>query len=69
MYANMSLGLSSPATPSEMSPVRPPNSLFHRSTFVSLLGQAGIHLGCMVYALRVAKAHSPEVCMGMRYVS
>eukprot|EP00903_Cladosiphon_okamuranus_P019215 g17669.t1 len=64
LYAPMSLGLSSPQTPSEMSPVRPANSLFHRSTFVSLLGQACIHLACMVYALRVAKAHSPETLPG-----
>lgn len=66
MYVNMSLGLSSPKTPSEMAPIRPANSVFHRSIFVSLLGQAGIHVACMVYALRVAKAHSPKVCCGFR---
>ena len=61
MYINMSLGLSSPKAPREMTPIRPPNSVFHRSIFVSLLGQAAVHVACMVYALRVAKGYSPEV--------
>lgn len=61
VYVHMSLGMASPKTPTEMSPVRPPSSVFHRSIAVSLVAQAGIHVACMVFALRAAKAHSPEV--------
>jgi len=38
-----------------MHPVRPLRSLFHPGVFLSILGQAAIHLGCMVYAVRIAK--------------
>jgi len=43
------------ATPiDKMSKIRPLNSLFHRAVFVSMLGQAVIHLACMVYAIQMA---------------
>eukprot|EP00752_Nemacystus_decipiens_P017609 g15781.t2 len=60
MYVHMALGLSTPKTPNEMAPIRPPSSVFHRSVFVSLLGQAATHVACMAFAIRVAKAHSAE---------
>lgn len=59
MFAPLSLALASPGTPEEMSPIRPPNSVFHRSTFVSLLGQAAIHVASMAYAVRAAKLFTP----------
>jgi len=43
------------ATPiDQMSKTRPLKSLFHPAIFMSMLGQAAIHLGCMVYAVRLA---------------
>lgn len=43
------------ATPIEnMSKTRPLRSLFNPAVFVSMLGQAAIHLACMVYAVRLA---------------
>jgi len=43
------------ATPIEnMSKIRPLRSLFHKAVFFSMLGQAAIHLGCMVYAVQLA---------------
>jgi len=50
------------ATPiDKMSKIRPLNSLFHPAVFVSMLGQACIHLGCMVYAISLATdAMGPE---------
>ena len=44
--------------------IRPIRSLFHPAVFISMLGQAVIHLACMVYAVELAKstmaADSPE---------
>merc|ERR1719235_151434 len=40
----------------KMHPVRPLRSLFHPAIFLSLFGQAAIHLGCMVYATNIARA-------------
>jgi len=37
-----------------MSKIRPLRSLFHPAVFMSMLGQAAIHLGCMVYAVQMA---------------
>jgi cation-transporting ATPase 13A1 len=43
------------ATPiDQMSKTRPLRSLFHPAVFMSMLGQAAIHLGCMVYAVQLA---------------
>jgi len=43
------------ATPiDKMSKIRPMNSLFQPAVFVSMLGQAAIHLGCMVFAIQLA---------------
>jgi cation-transporting ATPase 13A1 len=39
-----------------MHPVRPLRSLFHPAVFVSMLGQAAIHLFCMVMAVRMARS-------------
>jgi cation-transporting ATPase 13A1 len=36
-------------------PVRPLRSLFQKAVFVSLFGQAIIHLGCLVYATSLAR--------------
>ncbi|CAM9874653.1 unnamed protein product [Ectocarpus sp. 6 AP-2014] len=58
MFAPLSVALACPATPEDMSPIRPPSSVFHKSTFLSLLGQAGIHVGSMAFAVWAAKAHS-----------
>jgi len=51
-----------------MHPVRPLRSLFHPAVFVSMLGQAVIHLACMVTAVRMARSameeNSPERLAG-----
>ncbi|CAM9395969.1 unnamed protein product, partial [Hapterophycus canaliculatus] len=59
MFAPLHIALASPGAPEEMSPIRPPNSVFHRSTFVSLLGQAAIHVLSLAYAVRAAKHFAP----------
>merc|ERR1719326_324601 len=38
----------------KMSKTRPLSSLFHPAVFMSMLGQAAIHLGCMVMAVQLA---------------
>ena len=38
----------------EMHPVRPLRSLFHPAVFLSMLGQAAIHVGCMWYGVKLA---------------
>jgi len=38
-----------------MHPIRPLRSLFHPAVFVSMLGQAAIHLFCMVTAVRMCR--------------
>jgi len=44
-----------------MHPERPLRSLFHPAIIASTLGQAAIHLGCMVYAVKLAtEAMGPE---------
>ncbi|CAM9098406.1 unnamed protein product [Laminaria digitata] len=63
MFQPLHLALASPGTTENMSPLRPPRSVFHRSTFVSLLGQAALHVACMALVVKVAQAHSPEVRM------
>ncbi|CAM9535749.1 unnamed protein product [Ectocarpus sp. 4 AP-2014] len=60
MFAPLSVALACPETPEDMSPIRPPSSVFHKSTFLSLLGQAGIHVGSMAFAVWAADAHSPS---------
>jgi len=43
------------ATPiDKMSKTLPLKSLFHPAIFMSMIGQAAIHLGCMVYAVQLA---------------
>lgn len=61
LFSPLHLALASPGTPEEMPPIRPPRSVFHRSTFLSLLGQAGVHVTCMALAVRFSQGHSPEV--------
>eukprot|EP00658_Telonema_sp_P-2_P035369 TRINITY_DN25737_c0_g1_i1.p1 TRINITY_DN25737_c0_g1~~TRINITY_DN25737_c0_g1_i1.p1 ORF type:complete len:1571 (+),score=461.62 TRINITY_DN25737_c0_g1_i1:80-4792(+) len=50
------------ATPIDrMSDIRPLRSLFHPAVFFSMLGQAAIHLGCLIYAVSLATAQmGPE---------
>lgn len=44
-----------------MHPVRPLKSLFHPAVFVSMAGQAAIHLACLVFATSIARsAMDPE---------
>ncbi|CAM9800623.1 unnamed protein product [Ascophyllum nodosum] len=58
MFQPLHLALASPRALPDLSPLRPPPSVFHPSTFASLLGQAGVHVACMAFAVTVAKAHS-----------
>lgn len=55
-----SLTLSRAVPLDELSRVRPLTSIFHPALFVSMVGQFGIHLGCMIYATSLAKAHTAE---------
>ncbi|ACI64716.1 predicted protein [Thalassiosira pseudonana CCMP1335] len=41
----------------KLSSVKPLTSIFHPSLFVSLLGQFGVHLATMMWAVRTAKQH------------
>ena len=50
--ASIAFSYSSPVK--KMSKERPLNSLFHPAIFVSILGQALIHLFCMVTAVKMA---------------
>ena len=43
----------------KLSTVRPLNSIFHPALFCSLLGQFGVHLFTMVFAVQTAKKHLP----------
>jgi len=52
MIASMAFAFATPID--NMSKIRPLSSLFHRAVFVSMLGQAAIHLGCMRYASKLA---------------
>jgi len=46
----------------EMHPVRPLRSLFHPAIFLSMLGQAAIHVLCMWYGVRLAtQTMGPEL--------
>uniref|UniRef100_A0A7S3PPE7 Uncharacterized protein n=2 Tax=Aplanochytrium stocchinoi TaxID=215587 RepID=A0A7S3PPE7_9STRA len=58
----MAVGAFSYSSPiDEMHPTRPLNSLFHPGVFFSIVVQAAIHLGCIIYAVNLAKeAMGPE---------
>ncbi|CAE8582444.1 unnamed protein product [Polarella glacialis] len=56
--ASLAFAYASPCD--KMHPVRPLRSLFHPAVFVSMLGQAAIHLFCMVIAVRMARAAMDE---------
>jgi len=43
-----------------LSPVRPLASIFHPAVAVSTLGQAAIHLACMVYAVQITRVRTEE---------
>ena len=43
-----------------LSPVRPLRSIFHPANFLSLIGQLVIHIGCMVFAVRLVKHATGE---------
>jgi len=53
MTASLAFSYSTPVE--KMHPVRPIRSLFHPAIFISILGQAAIHLFAMVTAVRLAK--------------
>merc|ERR550532_2758326 len=56
--ASLAFAYASPCD--RMHPVRPLRSLFHPAVFVSMLGQAAIHLFCMVTAVRMARSAMEE---------
>jgi len=56
--AFMSVSRSKPLA--KLSPVRPLNSIFHPSLFLSLLGQFSVHLAVMYWAVNSAKEHLPD---------
>lgn len=63
MFNALAMGLSNPVAPADTPPLQPASSVFHRSIFVSLLGQTLVHVVTMAYAARMARAHAvPEVC-------
>ena len=55
-----SLAFSYPTPVHTLSPVRPLRSIFHPANFLSLVGQLVIHVGCMVYAVRMVKLATGE---------
>jgi len=58
MTASLAFSYSTPVD--KMHPVRPIKSLFHPSVALSILGQAAIHLFCMVTAVQLAKESMGE---------
>lgn len=56
MITIASLGFSYASSTERMHPVRPLRSLFHPAVFVSMLGQAALHLFCMVSAVKMARS-------------
>ena len=52
LTASLAFSYSTPIE--QMSPERPLKSLFHPAIFISMIGQAAIHLGCMIYAVNLA---------------
>jgi len=59
MIASLSFSYAKPVD--QLSKVRPLSSLFHPAVFLSMLGQAAIHLFCMYYAVHLATTHmGPE---------
>lgn len=56
--ASLAFAYASPCD--RMHPVRPLRSLFNPAVFVSMLGQAVIHLVCMVVAVKMARAAMEE---------
>eukprot|EP00440_Ansanella_granifera_P044786 gb/GFBE01048540.1/.p1 GENE.gb/GFBE01048540.1/~~gb/GFBE01048540.1/.p1 ORF type:complete len:1465 (+),score=367.68 gb/GFBE01048540.1/:1-4395(+) len=56
--ASLAFAYASPCD--RMHPVRPLRSLFNPAVFVSMLGQAAIHLFCMVMAVKMARAAMEE---------
>lgn len=56
--ASLAFAYASPCD--RMHPVRPLRSLFHPAVFVSMLGQAIIHLACLVIAVKMARAAMAE---------
>ena len=52
MIASLAFSYSTPIE--KMHPIRPLQSLFHPAIFLSMLGQAAIHLGCMIYSVHLA---------------
>eukprot|EP00750_Incisomonas_marina_P025782 INCI5672.1.p1 GENE.INCI5672.1~~INCI5672.1.p1 ORF type:complete len:1383 (-),score=266.40 INCI5672.1:151-4299(-) len=60
MIASLAFSYATPID--KMHHVRPLHSLFHPSIFISIVGQVLIHLGCMVYGVRMATEYmGPEL--------
>jgi cation-transporting ATPase 13A1 len=65
LVASLAFSYSSPME--KMHPVRPLRSLFHPSIIFSILGQAVIHVSCIVYAVKLAtEAMGPEALQEVR---
>jgi cation-transporting ATPase 13A1 len=60
LLTTASLAFSYSSACDRMHPVRPLRSLFHPAVFVSMFGQACIHLVCMVTVVRMARAAMEE---------
>ena len=58
MIAGLAFSYSAPVK--EMHPIRPLRSLFHPAIFFSTLGQAAIHLFCMIYSVHLATSTMGE---------
>jgi cation-transporting ATPase 13A1 len=60
MIASLAFNYATPID--KMHRVRPLHSLFHPSIFLSIVGQVIIHLGCMIYGVRLAtETMGPEL--------
>jgi cation-transporting ATPase 13A1 len=61
-----SLAFSYARSVNELSPVRPLRSIFHPAISLSIIGQLAIHLGCMVYSIRLARRYAPDEVDAMK---
>uniref|UniRef100_A0A7S1J4X1 P-type ATPase A domain-containing protein n=1 Tax=Eutreptiella gymnastica TaxID=73025 RepID=A0A7S1J4X1_9EUGL len=60
LLSTASLAFSYSAPVQRMHPVRPIRSLFHPAIFISIMGQAAIHVACMTIAVNMATAEMGE---------
>ena len=67
IVASLAFSYSSPME--RMHPVRPLRSLFHPSIIISTIGQALIHIACIVYGVKIAtEAMGPEALQEVSYL-